>query len=55
MNFLETGVEDIYGSTGFVNTTAKLWNRSPDTVKEAKSLSQAKKEIRRFVTEEIPL
>ena len=55
VNFLETGVDDIYGSAGFVNTTAKLWNKSPDLVKEAKSLSQAKREIRRFVTEEIPI
>ena len=55
VNFLDTGVEDIYGSAGFVNSTAKLWNKSPDSVKEAISLSQAKREIRRFVTEEIPL
>ena len=55
VNFLETGAEDIYGSAGFVNTTAKLWNKSPDSVKEATSLSQAKREIRTFVIEEIPL
>ena len=55
INFLETGVEDIYGSAGFVNTTARLWNKSPDSVKEAKTLSQAKREIRKFVIEEIPV
>ena len=55
VNFLDTGVEDIYGSAGFVSSTAKLWNKSPDSVKEAPSLSSAKKEIRRFVKEEIPI
>ena len=55
VNFLDTGVEDIYGSSSFVNSTAKLWNKSPDSVKEAPSLSSAKKEIRRFVKEEIPI
>ena len=55
VNFLEAGVEDIYGSAGFANTTAKLWNKSPDSIKEAISLSQAKTEIRRFVKEEIPI
>ena len=29
VDFLDTGVEDIYGSAGFVNLTAKLWNKSP--------------------------
>ena len=55
VNFLDSGVEDIYGSAGFVSSTAKLWNKSPDSVKEAISLSQAKRVIRRFVIEEIPL
>ena len=55
VNFLDTGVEDIYGSAGFVNSTAKLWNKSPDSVKEAQSLSHAKREIRKFVQEEIPM
>ena len=55
VNLLDTGVEDIYGSAGFVNSTAKLWNKSPDSVKEAQSLSHAKREIRKFVQEEIPM
>ena len=55
VNFLETGVEDLYGSAGFVNTTAKIWNKSPNSVKDAKSLSIAKREIRKFVKEDIPI
>ena len=52
VDYLDTGVED--GSAGFVNITAKLWNKSPNSVKEAPTISLAKKE-RRFVTEEIPI
>ena len=55
VNYLEAGVEDVYGSAGFVKTTAKLWNKSPNSVKEAPSISSAKTEIRRFVKEAIPL
>ena len=55
VDFLDTGVEDIYGSAGFVNLTAKLWNKSPISVKEAPSLSLAKQEIRKFVKEKIPI
>ena len=55
VDYLDTGVEDIYGSAGFVNTTAKLWNKSPKLVKEATSISIAKREIRKFVLEEIPI
>ena len=55
INFLDTGVDDIYGSAGFVHTTAKLWNKAPLTVKEATSISLAKREIRKFVKEEIPM
>ena len=55
VEYLDTGVEDIYGSAGFVNTTAKLWNKSPNSVKEAPSISIAKKEIREFVMENIPI
>ena len=55
VDYLDTGVEDIYGSAGFVNTTAKLWNKSPQLVKEAATISIAKREIRKFVLEEIPM
>ena len=55
VDFLDLGVDDIYGSCGFVKTTAKLWNESPMSVKEATTISLAKKEIRRFVMEKIPI
>ena len=55
VDYLDTGVNDIYGSAGFVNTTAKLWNKSPNAVKEATTISLAKKEIREFVMENIPI
>ena len=56
MDFLDTGVEDIYGSVaGFVNLTAKLWNKPPISVKEAPSLSLANQDIRKFVKEKIPI
>ena len=54
VDLLDTGVEDIYGSAGFVNATAKLWNKAPKSVKEASSLCVAKREIRKFVEEKIP-
>ena len=55
VDFLESGVDDIYGSAGFVHTTAKLWNESPLSVKEATSINSAKREIRKFVIEKIPI
>ena len=55
VDFLDSGVEDIYGSTGFVQTTAKLWNVSPLSVKEAPTISLAKKEIRKYIIEKIPI
>ena len=55
MDLLDPGVDDIYGSAGFVNTTAKLWNKAPISVKLASSLDQAKQKIKQFVREEIPL
>ena len=55
VDFLDTGVEDMYGSAGFVNQTAKLWNKSPNSIKEAQTLSLAKSEIRKFVIEKIPI
>ena len=51
----DLGANDIHGSTGFVNTTAKLWNRSPVEIKKASTLDQAKREIRKFVKSSIPL
>ena len=50
----DIGVDDLYGSAGFVQATAKLWNKAPLSVKEASSLNVAKREIRKFVEEEIP-
>ena len=55
VDFLEHGVDDIHGSAGFVQTTARLWNDSPMSVKEATTISLAKKEIRRFVRDKIPI
>ena len=55
VEFLDTGVDDIHGSAGFVQTTAKLWNAAPISVKEALTISLAKKEIRKFVLEKIPI
>ena len=55
VNFLETGVDDTYGSASFVHTTAKLWNESPLSVKEATNIHSAKREIRKFVLEKIPI
>ena len=55
VDFLEPGVDDIYGSAGFVHTTAKLWNESPLSVKEATTISLAKSEIRKYVMEKIPI
>ena len=55
VDFLDTGVDDVYGSAGFVNTTAKLWNKSPNSVKDVPTLCIAKREIRNFVKEKIPI
>ena len=55
IDFLQTGVDDIYGSAGFVHTTAKLWNKAPESVKLAPSLKLAKEKIKQFVREEIPI
>ena len=55
VDYLEPGVDDIYGSAGNVHTTARLWNESPLSVKEATTINSAKREIRKFVTEKIPI
>ena len=55
LDFLDSGVDDICGSAGFVHTTAKLWNVSPLSVKDDPTISLAKREIRRFVMEKIPI
>ena len=55
IDLLDTGVDDIYGSAGFVKTTAKLWNKAPMSIKLASSLDQAKERIKQFVREEIPI
>ena len=43
--FFERGVDDLHGSAGFVNPTAKIWNEAPKAVKSAK------RHIRNFVKE----
>ena len=55
IDFFDTGVNDIYGSAGFVHTTARLWNKAPLTVKEATFINIVKIEIRKFVMDEIPM
>ena len=55
VDFLDPGVNDIHGSAGFVHTTAKLWNESPMLVKEAPTIGIAKREIRKFVKDKIPI
>ena len=54
VDLLDTGVEDLYGSAGFAHATAKLWNKAPASIKDAPSISIAKREIRKWVEEEIP-
>ena len=54
VDYLDTGVEDIYGSARFVNTTAKVWNKSPSSVKEATIISLAKKEMRNLFKRRFP-
>ena len=51
----DLGVNDIHGSTGFVNTTARLWNKCPVEIKKASTLDKAKREIRNFVKDNIPM
>ena len=47
VDFLDSGVDDICEFAGFVHTTAKLWNVSPFSLKDAPTISLAKKEIRK--------
>ena len=55
MTHFDRGADDLHGSTSFVNTTAKLWDISPDEIKKASSLNQAKRLIRNFVKNNIPM
>ena len=50
---IESGSSKLAKGT-FINDAAKIWNRAPDSIKYAKSLSIAKKEIKIFVAK-IPL
>ena len=46
---LEKGMNDKFTNGSFVHLTAKAWNCAPKNVKEATTLSLAKKAIRDFV------
>ena len=48
-DLFERGVDDLHGSAGFVNPTARIWNIAPEEVKNANSLSEVKRHIRNFV------
>ena len=41
--------------TSFSNKTAQIWNKAPNIVKEAKTQTIAKREIRKFVNSSIPI
>ena len=53
MVFLDHGDDGLH--TGFANPTSKIWNKAPSKVKKADSLYQAKKSIREYVVESIPI
>ena len=38
MTHFDRGVDDLHGSTSFVNTTAKIWNIAPDEIKKSASI-----------------
>ena len=48
-DFFERGVSDLQGSVGFVNSTARIWNQAPEEIRCAKTLSEARKHIRKYV------
>ena len=47
--FLQSGMENRFSSASFRKKTAQIWNEAPREVKEAKTITQAKKAIRTFV------
>ena len=51
--FLDHGEDGLH--TGFANPTSKIWNKAPKTVKQAESSYQAKRLIREYVVEKIPI
>ena len=52
--FFERRVDDLQGSVGFVNSTARIWNQSPEEIRCAKTLTEARRHIRKYV-ETLPI
>ena len=48
-NLFQTSQDDRFSNGSFVQKTTKIWNISPKSVKEAKTLTEAKRAIRLFV------
>ena len=48
-DLFERGVNDIHGSAGFVNPTARIWNKAPEDIRTAGTLTEAKRHIRKYV------
>ena len=48
-DLFERGVDDIHGSVGFVNPTARIWNQAPEEIKTAETINEAKRHIRNYV------
>ena len=48
-DFFERGVDDLQGSVGFVNSTARIWNQAPEEIRCAKTLEEARRHIRKYV------
>ena len=53
MVLLDHGDDGLH--TGFANPTSKIWNKAPRKIKQAESIYQAKKSIRDYVAENIPI
>ena len=47
-NLMELGTSNMAKQT-FINDSARVWNRAPQTIKNCTSLYSAKKEIKKFV------
>ena len=47
-NLMELGTSNMARQT-FINDSARVWNRAPQTIKNCSSLYSAKKEIKKFV------
>ena len=48
-DLFERGVDDIHGSVGFVNPTARIRNQAPEEIKTAETINEAKRHIRNYV------